>query len=678
MSGTIATGSAPAARRPARRRASPRGRSRRTRPTTRDGRPTRRTASPTGSRRRGASQVSRGMSSNGRRSARRAPGGRSVRVGEGLGGPGTGGLRVEGGSGHRREDSIESRDGCDRNLGPSDHSADAPQAPDYPDACRLPPDGAIRSANSFVARETRLFLTATSLAVRRAAAHPLDPGQRHLRRLLQELPADGELPRHRRRHPVGPRPERLPISPFGPLLLATRRPRHAVPASRSRLSDPDEIFFGLSESSARRHQLPRPAGAGDPRDGHHGGARRAARAAADLDAAAQGVHHRHRGFDDGRRALHGPVGGRDAADRLVQRRRPCLLSLMGLGTGLGRRPSSPRWSLAGVLCRRVRRARRRTRRWSPYYRIDRVLRRRHLGRSTSTASRTRRCGRSSGTLDPFYEQVYRWFPDRTYERVLIVGAGSGTDVAVALKHGARHVDAVEIDPKLQEIGVRDHPNRPYDDPRVDPHHRRRAGVPAPHHREVRPGRVRAAGFPHAGEHVRQPAPGVVPVHVGGVRRRPGPPHRRRHLRDVQLLPRGLAAAEDGGDARGQLRRPADRAAYGRSRGDPGAGPAVRALDGGPPPGRRRRPDGPRRSSRSRPPTTGPSSTCASGSSRRTTSRPWRSSSRSRCCSSGERRSGAGRRSASSARTSSSWASRSCCSRPRAWRRSACCSGRPGS
>jgi hypothetical protein len=70
------------------------------------------------------------------------------------------------------------------------------------------------------------------------------------------------------------------------------------------------------------------------------------------------------------------------------------------------------------------------------------------------------------TMDPFYEQVYRWFPDRKYDRVLVVGAGSGTDVAVALKHGAGHVDAVEIDPKIQEIGVRDHPNRPYDDPRV--------------------------------------------------------------------------------------------------------------------------------------------------------------------------------------------------------------------
>jgi SAM-dependent methyltransferase len=50
--------------------------------------------------------------------------------------------------------------------------------------------------------------------------------------------------------------------------------------------------------------------------------------------------------------------------------------------------------------------------------------------------------------------------------VLIVGAGSGTDVAIALSKGAKHVDAVEIDPKLREIGGAMHPDRPYDDPRV--------------------------------------------------------------------------------------------------------------------------------------------------------------------------------------------------------------------
>ncbi len=53
--------------------------------------------------------------------------------------------------------------------------------------------------------------------------------------------------------------------------------------------------------------------------------------------------------------------------------------------------------------------------------------------------------------------------------ILIIGAGSGNDVAAALKQGARQVDAVEIDPVIQEIGNRDHPNRPYGDSRVTVH-----------------------------------------------------------------------------------------------------------------------------------------------------------------------------------------------------------------
>ena len=53
-----------------------------------------------------------------------------------------------------------------------------------------------------------------------------------------------------------------------------------------------------------------------------------------------------------------------------------------------------------------------------------------------------------------------------YRRVLVIGAGSGNDVACALLHGAEHVDAVEIDPVLAELGRWHHPLRPYDDPRV--------------------------------------------------------------------------------------------------------------------------------------------------------------------------------------------------------------------
>ena len=54
----------------------------------------------------------------------------------------------------------------------------------------------------------------------------------------------------------------------------------------------------------------------------------------------------------------------------------------------------------------------------------------------------------------------------TFQDVLILGAGSGTDVAAALRHGVRHVDAVEIDPAIIRLGREHHPDRLHSDPRV--------------------------------------------------------------------------------------------------------------------------------------------------------------------------------------------------------------------
>ena len=51
-------------------------------------------------------------------------------------------------------------------------------------------------------------------------------------------------------------------------------------------------------------------------------------------------------------------------------------------------------------------------------------------------------------------------------RVLIVGAGAGNDAAAALRNGARHVDAVEIDPVIYHLGLTLHPEHPYRSPRV--------------------------------------------------------------------------------------------------------------------------------------------------------------------------------------------------------------------
>ena len=65
----------------------------------------------------------------------------------------------------------------------------------------------------------------------------------------------------------------------------------------------------------------------------------------------------------------------------------------------------------------------------------------------------------------FYEWPYSAFGD-TFDNVLILDAGSGTDVAAALRHGVKHVDAVEIDPSIIRLGRELNPDRPYSDPRV--------------------------------------------------------------------------------------------------------------------------------------------------------------------------------------------------------------------
>lgn len=53
--------------------------------------------------------------------------------------------------------------------------------------------------------------------------------------------------------------------------------------------------------------------------------------------------------------------------------------------------------------------------------------------------------------------------------VLIVGSGTGNDVAGALRHNSRKVDAVEIDPAILNLGRREHPEHPYDSPSVSVH-----------------------------------------------------------------------------------------------------------------------------------------------------------------------------------------------------------------
>ena len=66
----------------------------------------------------------------------------------------------------------------------------------------------------------------------------------------------------------------------------------------------------------------------------------------------------------------------------------------------------------------------------------------------------------------FYPVPYERITPGPVGDVLVVGAGNGSDVALALHFGASSVDAVEIDPRIHDLGVELQPDKPFADPRV--------------------------------------------------------------------------------------------------------------------------------------------------------------------------------------------------------------------
>src|SRR5258706_1089479 len=113
--------------------------------------------------------------------------------------------------------------------------------------------------------------------------------------------------------------------------------------------------------------------------------------------------------------------------------------------------------------------------WSPYYRITYV----------PTAERGYRLdvdydfdqdllnlGPSANTLAFQSARRYYDFPYAILPpcgRVLIIGAGTGNDVAAALRANCASVDAVEIDPAIAHLGRELHPEHPYDSSKVRLH-----------------------------------------------------------------------------------------------------------------------------------------------------------------------------------------------------------------
>ena len=75
----------------------------------------------------------------------------------------------------------------------------------------------------------------------------------------------------------------------------------------------------------------------------------------------------------------------------------------------------------------------------------------------------------SEEAEGIYRTPYLRLPGNSLDDVLIIGAGSGSDVAIALSKQARHVDAVDIDPRILQIGVEKNPDRPYADKRATMH-----------------------------------------------------------------------------------------------------------------------------------------------------------------------------------------------------------------
>ena len=106
--------------------------------------------------------------------------------------------------------------------------------------------------------------------------------------------------------------------------------------------------------------------------------------------------------------------------------------------------------------------------WSPYYRIS-------VSKSASDWYAISVNGIPHQNIIPVaklarvYSLPYQHDPTNPLNNVLIIGAGTGDDVANALHEGAKHIDAVEIDPELYQLGKELNPDHPYQNPRVTVH-----------------------------------------------------------------------------------------------------------------------------------------------------------------------------------------------------------------
>ena len=179
--------------------------------------------------------------------------------------------------------------------------------------------------------------------------------------------------------------------------------------------------------------------------------------------------------------------------------------------------------------------------WSPYYRINEYPDSRgviQLSVDGIPHQALHPVGQPG--LEPFYDQVYNWFPGRTYQNVLIVGAGSGSDVAIAEIEGRgphrRRRDRPEAAPDRRAAA----PQSALQRPARYALRERRPCLPAHDRQQVRPDRLRSARLLDTRQSAVIGPARIVPVHDPGLPGRARSPGSGRRFRPLQLLPRPLA------------------------------------------------------------------------------------------------------------------------------------------
>ncbi|MBV9578362.1 MAG: spermidine synthase [Chloroflexi bacterium] len=108
--------------------------------------------------------------------------------------------------------------------------------------------------------------------------------------------------------------------------------------------------------------------------------------------------------------------------------------------------------------------------WSPYYKIGLTPTDNGDGWALNVNNSGHQAMLPSDEKEPFYRAPYELFGSGQFQHALIIGAGSGSDTAIGLKYGnVGHIDAVEIDPVIAQLGAEFHPEQPFSDPRVTVH-----------------------------------------------------------------------------------------------------------------------------------------------------------------------------------------------------------------